>query len=254
MGVFAFFYKFLVGSGNVETCPDEDYEPISDQDFINKLKAVVADEGLLDFYTNNHWDEYVESRYDFTDDEAYILALESGYLAAVYDEVIEAPDVSVSALVENCYDEDPQNLREKAFYKFSEHATFPEYEEELKPCESLIEEDEPEETVIAEEPETDESDVEEATTRPAEVNEVSTGAVRPGGGYLTAVSIPAPVVIQKPIQKAPPTTRGHATLDEILGGTDGHPRPYYEQTVGTDSFGKRSDWKRMRGSNRKYRK
>lgn len=232
------FYKFLVGSGNVESCSDEDYEPISDQDFINKLKTVVADEGLLDFYTNNHWDEYVESRYNFTVDEAYILDLESGYLAAVYDEVIEAPDDSVSVLVENCYNEAPQSLREKTFYKFLEHATFPEYVEELETTECQKEENEPEETAIKE---TDER-VKDAADE------------RPGSGYLTPVEIDTPTKITKPVYTPPPTKRGAASIDEILGGNDGKPLRTPEETIILGVFGSRKAWNRMRGRRNRYGK
>jgi len=232
------FYKFLVGSGNLDSPPNEDYEPVKNQEFIKRLQAIVQEQGLLDFYTNNHWDEYVESRYDFTVDESYILDLESGYLAAVYDEVIEAPDDSVSRLVENCYNEAPQSLREKAFYKFLEHATFPEYVEELETTECQKEENEPEETAIKE---TDER-VKDAADE------------RPGSGYLTPVEIDTPTKITKPVYTLPPTKRGAATIDEILGGTGGQPLQYYEPIVELDRFGNRASWKRMRGSNRKYRK
>ena len=255
------FYKFLVQSGNVEASTDEPHEPISDPQFLAKLTSVVRDQGFLDFYTNNRWDEYVESRYDFTVDEAYILDLESGYLAAVYDEVIEAPDESVNVLVENCYNEAPQSLREKAFYKFLEHATFPEFEEPKAGGEQFgqakVEELPPSEN--SEIPPFEEDD---ESSSPEEIEEEPDNSEdeRVDGGYLSQTGPLPPIKVKKaevhgegPFIHAGPTTRGPATTTEILGGRSSS-EPYWEVTAGTDSFGNRASWKRMRGSNRKYRK
>lgn len=122
------FYKFLEKSGNVEEVPDDEYQPISDEDFIRNLRTIVRDDELDPFYHTNLWTQYVESRYDFSLEEAYVLDCESGYLSSVYDEVIAAPSEDVERLILNCYNGTPESLRERAFFKFIEAASFREVE------------------------------------------------------------------------------------------------------------------------------
>jgi uncharacterized protein YifE (UPF0438 family) len=122
------FYKFLEKSGNVEEEPDDQHQPISDEDFIRNLRTIVRDDELVPFYHTNLWTQYVESRNDFSLEEAYVLDYESGYLSAVYDEVIAAPSEDVERLILNCHNGTPESLRERAFLKFIEAASFSEVE------------------------------------------------------------------------------------------------------------------------------
>ena len=232
------FYKFLKGSGNVNASIEENDEPIKDREFIEKLRSVIKEVGLLEFYTNNHWCDYVESRYDFTTDEAYILDQESGYLAAIYDEVIEAPDESSKLLVENCYNENPATEREKAFFKFLDHATFPESENTTEPAEPTN---------------TEEKSEVRSAPKQTKGKEIEPEVVRTGDTHVPTQAS-EPVKVKNPNFTPSPVTRTAATTNEILGGNNGKPKQYYEQEVGGDSFGNRASWKRMRGSNRKYGK
>ena len=92
------------------------YKPISDKVFIIKLIHLIRKQKLIDFYLNNQWEEFVLSRSEFSPKEARILDCEAGYLMAVYDKIIPPPSEDVKELIERCNNDDPTNLREKAFY------------------------------------------------------------------------------------------------------------------------------------------
>jgi hypothetical protein len=72
------FYKFLEQSGNVEDETPEADLPIQCDSFISRLQSIVRRKNLIPFYVNNKWDQYVDSRYHFSTEEAYILGNQMG--------------------------------------------------------------------------------------------------------------------------------------------------------------------------------